>query len=89
MGRRAALGLLITGLALTGCTKARSKRCVSVWGDHSCTFKYKSWDDLWYERLESSYSDAQAVVNGTVTVESGSGTMRIEGLVVEFEWTTS
>ncbi|MEE1649929.1 hypothetical protein V1260_03925 [Brachybacterium sp. J144] len=77
--RGGAIGLLIISLALTGCTERVSERCSGRGGEHSCTVTYKSSDGKWYTTLDSNRTHSQAVVSGTFTIESGSGTLLLEG----------
>ena len=78
-------------LTMTGCTAGVRERCSGAIprrerlaqrvADHemSCTVTYKKSDSQWSTDLEGDRTHSTAVINGTFTVDSGSGTLILEG----------
>ncbi|MGY5766581.1 hypothetical protein ACXET9_15445 [Brachybacterium sp. DNPG3] len=86
---RLAAALLLGSLVLSGCTERVSERCSGSNGEHSCTFTYKTSDGQWSTRLEGGSTSTEAVIDGTITVESGSGTVLLGGADESFEYPIS
>lgn len=57
----------------------RAILCRGSDGEHSCTVTYASSDGTWSTWLEGRSDSTEAVVGGTITIESGSGTVILEG----------
>ena len=81
--------VLFAALALTGCTEMVSERCRGSDSEHSCTVSYKRSDGKWSTKLDSNVTHTTATVNGTFTIDSGSGTLLIRGADGEFEYPLS
>lgn len=66
-------------LTMTGCTEGVRERCSGADHEMSCTVTYKKSDSQWSTDLEGDRTHSTAVINGTFTVDSGSGTLILEG----------
>ena len=77
--RGGAAMLLLGSLVLTGCTEHVKKRCSGSGGEVSCTVSYKTSDGRWDTELDADEYSDEMTISGTFTVESGSGTLILEG----------
>lgn len=66
---------------LSGCggTISSKERCSGANYEQNCTFSYKSSEGKWSTDLEGDRQHHQIVINGTISVTAGSGTLFIEG----------
>lgn len=87
--RGGAAVLLLGSLVLSGCTEHVKERCSGSGGEMSCTITYKTSDGQWGTDLEGKRYDSTLTLNGTFTVESGSGTLRIQGDDETYEYPLS
>lgn len=81
--------LLLGSLVLSGCTEHVKERCGGSGGEITCTITYKTSDGQWGTDLEGKRYDSTLTLNGTFTVESGSGTLRVEGADETYEYPIS
>lgn len=76
----AVLAVLVIVLAvlLTGCEKGSSAHCRGV-DPHECTFTVDSTDEGFQRSLEANRTHTEMTLSATVSIESGSGTVYVEG----------
>ena len=84
-----AAALLLGSLVLGGCTERVSERCSGSDGEYSCTLSYATSDGQWSTELDGSSTSTEAVLSGTITVESGSGTVYVAGADSSYEYPVS
>lgn len=87
--RGGAAVLLLGSLVLSGCTERVKERCSGSGGEMSCTITYETSDGQWSTDLEGKRYENTLTLNGTFTVESGSGTLRIQGDDETYEYPLS
>lgn len=71
--------LLLGALLLSSCTEHVKEHCSGKDGTTSCTVTFETSDGQWSTQLEGDDWDESARFSGTFTIESGSGTLLIEG----------
>lgn len=71
--------LLLGTLLLSNCTEHVKEHCSGKDGTTSCTVTFETSDGQWSTQLEGDDWDENARFSGTFTIESGSGTLLIEG----------
>lgn len=71
--------LLALPLLLGGCTENVRESCSGANHENSCTASLKRSDGQWSTDLEGGSWDSTIVINGTFTIESGSGTLVLKG----------
>lgn len=71
--------LLLGSLLLSGCTEHVRESCSGSGGEVSCTVSYKTSDGRWDTELDADEYSTEMTISGTFTIESGSGTLILEG----------
>lgn len=71
--------LAVTALVLGGCTKGVSERCSGRMSENTCSVAFDSSDGTWRTSLEGGELQTEVTINGTFTIESGSGTLTFWG----------
>ena len=88
--RAAGVALLLTAaLLLSGCTKNVSERCSGRNYESTCTVTFGESDGKWSTSLDGGTGHSTIVINGTFTIESGSGTLALRGAESGMEYTLS
>lgn len=85
--RAAWIGVLLSmTLLLGGCTKHVSERCSGSNNNNSCSASFKESDGKWTTDLEGGAGHSTIVINGTFSIESGSGTLTLWGSDMSMEY---
>lgn len=77
--RTGIITLLLGTLLLSSCTEHVKEHCSGKDGTTTCTVTFETSDGQWSTQLEGDDWDESARFSGTFTIESGSGTLLIEG----------
>lgn len=78
--------LLSVTLLLGGCTERSHERCGGSNYEMSCTASFKKSDGQWRTALDGGHDHTTIVINGTFSVEGGSGTLTLWGSDMSMEY---
>lgn len=81
--------LLSVTLLLGGCTERVSERCSGSNHEMACTATFKKSDGKWSTALEGGHDHSTIVINGTFSIEGGSGTLTLWGSDMSMEYQLS